>query len=111
MVNHKNKISIDRNQELYKKYVFEKIKEIYGAYVGREIMRKDEPYYLVKDFLVTTILKMEHRRHVTFRLYGVDVLMYRPLFRLEDTVNHKKIGSIFFEFQDALLIIPTDCIG
>lgn len=76
----------------------DKIKDIYTAYVTYESHTKGESYYLIKDFLVILVLKFEHRRHVTFRLYGIEVLLSRPLFRIEDTVNHRKIGEIFYEF-------------
>lgn len=71
---------------------------------------KNESHYLVKDFIVILLLKFEHRRHIAFRLYGIDVLLARPLFRMEDSINHKKIGEIFYEFQDAMMIIPSECM-
>jgi len=61
---------------------------------------------LIKDFIATLLLKFEHRKYITFRIYGISGIKYRPIFRIEDGINHSKIGEIFYELEDRLSIIP-----
>lgn len=110
IVNNSNNIADDKNQELYQKYIFEKIKEIYNAYLENEKKVGGPQVYLIKDFIATLLLKFEHRKFLTFRVYGISGIKYRPIFKIEEGVNHAKIGEIFYEFQDRLVTIPVSCI-
>lgn len=104
------KISDQKNIDLYYKFIFEKIKEAYLHYKTKEEETKGESFYKIKDFIATLLLKFEHRKHLTFLIYGVSQIIYKPLFTIKNSVNHGQIGEIFFEFRDRLMIIPTMCI-
>lgn len=60
--------------------------------------------------MATLLLKFEHRKFITFRVYGISGVKYKPIFRIEDGINHSRIGEIFYEFQDRLVVIPQYCI-
>ena len=79
-------------------------------YKNKEEETKGENYYKIKDFIVILLLKFEHRKHLTFRIYGISGVKYRPIFTIEESVNHARIGEIFYEFQDRLMIIPSLCV-
>lgn len=110
LINDTDKIKDEKNQALYNKFIVEKIKEIYFKYSEKVEDKQSDFFYKIKDFIVTLLLKFEHRRHLTFRVYGISGIRYRPLFRIEESANHARIGEIFYEFQDRLMIIPQICI-
>lgn len=98
MVNNSKNIDDDKNQKFYEKYIIAKIKEIYFAYLEKEEETKGESFYQIKDFIVILLLKFEHRRFITFRVYGISGIRYRPIFRVQEGINHARIGEIFYEF-------------
>ena len=68
-------------------------------------------YYSFKDWTATLLLKMKHREYIYFNLKGIALVINQPAFNLEDESLRIKIGRIFFEFRDRMMLIPMKCLN
>lgn len=71
VLNFENGLDSHKNQAVYKKYIFDKMVEIYLEYYKVLKVLKNEAYYLTRDFVATLLLKFEHRKQLVFLYYGI----------------------------------------
>ena len=68
-------------------------------------------YYMFKDWTATLLLKMKHRTYIYFYLKTLGVIVNEPSFNIEDKSLRIKIGTIFFEFRDRMMLVPLYCLN
>ena len=111
MVNYKSGIDHEKNVQLYKTHIFEKIVTIFDKYNEYLKQYKGKPYYDFKDWVATLLLKMEHRTYVIFTVIGIDAIINYPIWAPSDRTHQAQISRIFFEFKDRMMIIPLQCLN
>lgn len=107
-VNYKNKVENGKNQELYKKYIYDKIVSIYLEYHKFISQKVDKGYYDFKDWTATLLLKLEHRTYINFTVYGMDAMMNLSSF--EKNTQSKQI-KVYYEWRDRMMAIPVKCMN
>ncbi len=111
LINHNNNIQPPINRKLFKKYIFNKIIDIYKEYYNLISIKQDKSFYDFKDFTATILLKMEVRVFKYFEIKGLEVIVNTPPFTLSNKLFDSKVDKIYFVWQDNMLILPLKCLN
>ena len=107
-VNYHNGVENLKNQDLYKKYIYDKIVSIYKEYNNFISQKIDKDYYDFKDWTATLLLKFEHRTFISFVVYGMDAMMNLASFEKN---SQQSVIKVYYEWRDRMMAVPVKCMN